>query len=377
MLVLPVYSVNPSRDLPWNGLPELPIAPELWRTPDILEQLGHAKAALGRLHGRSVVIPNQGLLINTISLQEAKASSAIENIFTTDDELYRAYSETTVEQVEGPAKEVLRYREALWSGYEYLKTAPAFSQDYFIRMFREIKQVEEGIRPAFSPTIIRQGGSGFNAGKAIYTPPRGKGVVEAKLDNLLAFMNDDDTYRLDPLLKMAIGHFQFEAIHPFRDGNGRTGRIFNIHYLVKKGLLDYPILYLSRYILEHKEEYYGALAGVSQRADWAGWLLYMLRAVEATANLTFDKINRIVASRDAVLEVVRGEKSIRRPEQLTQKIFTQPVTRIKHLTEDRTYALNTARDYLNKLVELQVLEKKIVQGNHYYINRELYAILED
>lgn len=202
-------------------------------------------------------------------------------------------------------------------------------------------------------------------------------MVEAKLDNLLAFLNDDDTYRLDPLLKMVIGHFQFEAIHPFRDGNGRTGRIFNIHYPVKKGLLDYPILYLSRYILEHKEAYYGALAGVSQRADWTGWLLYMLRAVEATANLTFDKINRIVASRDAVLAVVRSQKAIRRPEQLTQKIFTQPVTRIKHLTEDRTYALNTARDYLNKLVELQVLEKKTVQGNHYYINRELYAILED
>lgn len=372
-----LYPINPSRDVPWNDLPELPIAPELWRTPDVLEQLGHAKAALGRLHGRSVVIPNQGLLINTISLQEAKASSAIENIFTTDDELYRAYSETTVEQVEGPAKEVLRYREALWSGYEYLKTAPAFSLEYFIRMFREIKQTAEGIRPAFSPTIIRQGGSGFNAGKAVYTPPRGTSVIEAKLNNLLAFMNDDETYRLDPLLKMAIGHFQFEAIHPFRDGNGRTGRIFNIHYLVKKGLLDFPILYLSRYILEHKEAYYGALAGVSQRADWAGWLLYMLRAVEATANLTFDKINRIVASRDAVLEVMRGQKTIRRPDQLTQKIFSQPVTRIKHLTEDRTYALNTARDYLNKLVELQVLEKKIVQGNHYYINRELYAILED
>lgn len=135
----PLYPINPSRDVPWNDLPELPLAPELWRTADVLEQLGQAKAALGRLHGRSVVIPNQGLLINTISLQEAKASSAIENIFTTDDELYRAYSETTVEQGEGPAKEVLRYREALWSGYEYLKTAPAFSRDYFVRMFREIK----------------------------------------------------------------------------------------------------------------------------------------------------------------------------------------------------------------------------------------------
>jgi Fic family protein len=377
MSVQPIYPINPNRDVPWNALPELPIAQELWRTADVLEQLGQTREALGRLHGRSVAIPNQGLLINSISLQEAKASSAIENIFTTDDELYRAFSETTAEQVEGPAKEVLRYREALWSGYEYLKAESGFTREYFVCMFREIKQVEEGLRPPFSPTIIRQGGSGFNAGKAIYTPPRGAGILEAKLDNLLAFVNDDRTYPLHPLLKMAIGHFQFEAIHPFRDGNGRTGRIFNIHYLVQKGLLDYPILYLSRYIVEHKEAYYGALAGVSQRGDWQTWLLYMLKAVEVTANLTFDKINRILASRDAILEVVATHKKLRRPDQLVQKIFTQPITRVKHLTEDRTYAENTARDYLNKLVELQVLEKQTIRGNHYYINRELYSILED
>lgn len=377
MSPLPLYAINPSRDVPWNELPDLPIAQELWRTPDVLEQLGRAAEALGRLYGRSVAIPNQGLLVNSISLQEAKASSAIENIFTTDDELYRAFSDTATEQAAGPAKEVLRYREALWSGFEYLKTEPAFTQAYLVKMFQEIKQVGEGIRPAFSPVIIRQGGSGFNAGKAIYTPPRGAGVIEAKLDNLLAFLNDDETYPLHPLLKMAIGHFQFEAIHPFRDGNGRTGRILNIHYLVKKGLLDYPILYLSRYIVEHKEAYYGTLAGVSQRGDWPAWLLYMLKAVEVTAALTFEKINRILASRDAVLAVVQAQKGIRRPDLLVQKIFTQPVTRIKHLTEDRTYALNTARDYLNKLVELQVLEKKIVQGNHYYLNRELYSILEE
>lgn len=371
------YRINPNRDKPWNDLPDLPLAPEFWRTPELLEQLGHAREALGRLHGRSVAIPNQGLLINSISLQEAKASSAIENIFTTDDELYRAFSETATDRVEGPAREVLRYREALWHGYDYLKAAPDFTRDYFVQMVREIKQTEDGIRPPFAATIIRQGGSGPNAGKAIYTPPRGTGILEAKLDNLLVFVNDDEAFPLHPLMKMAIAHFQFEAIHPFRDGNGRTGRLFNIHYLVKKGLLDYPILYLSRYILAHKEAYYGALAGVSQRGDWATWLRYMLTAVEVTANLTFDKINRILAAREAVLEVIQAQKSIRRPDQLTQKIFTQPITRIKHLTEDRTYALNTARDYLNKLVELQVLEKKTIQGNLYFINRELYSILED
>ena len=202
-------------------------------------------------------------------------------------------------------------------------------------------------------------------------------MLEAKLDNLLQFMNDDVAYPAHPLLKMAIGHYQFEAIHPFRDGNGRTGRVFNIHYLVQKGLLDYPILYLSCYILEHKEGYYGGLAGVSQRGDWATWLGYLLKAVEVTANLTFDKISRIVAARDAVLAVVQAQKNIRRPDQLVQKIFTQPITRIRHLTEDRTYAINTARAYLNQLADLQVLEKQTIQGQYYYLNRELYTILAD
>ena len=373
----PLYQINPDRNVPWNALPDLPIHPDLYRTIAVFEQLGLAKEALGRLQGRSVAIPSQGLLINSISLQEAKASSAIENIFTTDDELYQAFSESTPEQASESTKEVLRYREALWKGYYHLREQDHFTLDYFIQTFREIKQSGEGFRPAFSPVYIRQGGSGPNAGKAIYTPPRGQGVLEAKLTNLVVFLNDDETYRIDPLLKMAIGHFQFEAIHPFRDGNGRTGRVFNIHYLTQKGLLDYPILYLSRYIVEHKEAYYSALASVSQRGDWQGWLLYMLKAVEETANLTYEKINRIIAARDAVLAVVAGQKSIRRPDQLTQKIFTQPVTRVRHLTEDRTYAENTARDYLNKLVELDVLERKTVGNSHYFINRELYSILAE
>ena len=373
----PLYSINPDRSVPWNDLPDLPIEPALYRTVDVFEQLANAKEALGRLQGRSVAIPNQGLLINSISLQEAKASSAIENIFTTDDELYRAFSEGNTDGVAEPTKEILRYREALWKGHAYLKKQLDFTPDYFIEIFREIKQSGEGIRPSFSQIYIRQGGSGPGAGKPAYTPPRGAGVVEAKLANLLTFMNDDQTYPIDPLLKMAIGHFQFEAIHPFRDGNGRTGRVFNIHYLTQKGLLDYPILYLSRYIVEHKEEYYDALAGVSQRGDWQRWLRYMLTAVEVTATMTYEKINRILAARDAVLEVLTNQKGIRRPDQLTQKIFTQPVTRVRHLTEDRTYAQNTARDYLNTLVELNILERTVISGNHYYLNRELYSILAE
>ena len=372
-----LYKVNPDRNKPWNDLPALPIATELYRNVNVLEALANAKAALARLHGRSIAIPNQGLLINAISLQEAKESIAIENIFTTDDDLYKAYSEHSSEQIEGPAKEVLRYREALWHGYEYLKNKDTFDLEYFIRIYRTIKQTNDGIRPPFLQTYIRQGGSGPNAGNAVYVPPRGDGVVKKKLDNLLEFVNDDDNIKIDPLLKMAIAHFQFEVIHPFRDGNGRTGRVFNIHYLVKKGLLDLPILYLSRYIHQYKDTYYSTLSGVSQRGDWMSWLLFMLKAVEVTSNLTFQKINDIISTRDAILHELQKNATIRRPEQLVQKIFTQPFTRVKHLTDEGLYAENTARNYLNKLDEMEILAKKTIHGHHYYLNSELYRILSD
>lgn len=377
MAEAPLYPINPDRNKPWNALPELPIAPELYRTVEVFEQLGRTKEALGRLQGRSIAIPNQGLLINTISLQEAKASSAIENVFTTDDELYQAFSQDHSEQDEGPAKEVLRYREALWSGMKYLQKTGQFDREYFVQTVREIKQTNEGIRPAFAQTYIRQGGSGPNAGKPIYTPPRGEKVVEHKLDNLCHFMNDDRQFPTDPLLKMAIGHFQFEAIHPFRDGNGRTGRVFNIHFLTQKGLLDFPILFLSKYILENKHEYYNGLAGVSQRGDWQTWLVYMLRAVEATSHLTFEKINRILSAKEAILLEIEKNTDIRRPDQLVEAIFTQPYSKVKHLTQKGLYAENTARDYLNKLAELQVLEKRTIRGHHYYLNLELYHILAE
>ena len=203
-----LYKINPDRNFPWNDLPLLPINKNLYRTTEILEKLGDAKAALARLQGRSIVIPNQGLLINTISLQEAKASSAIENIFTTDDELYKAYSDKDNE-TQGVSKEVLRYREALWTGYNFLKEQAGFNENYFIRLYQEIKQTKEEIRPDYSITTIKQGGTGPNAGKTIYTPPRGKTIIKEKLKNLIDFVNDDQTYQIDHLLKMAIAHYQF------------------------------------------------------------------------------------------------------------------------------------------------------------------------
>ncbi len=372
-----LYLINPNRNLPWNDLPPLPIRKELYQTIEILEKLGDAKAALARLHGRSAVIPNQGLLINTLSLQEAKISSAIENIFTTDDELYKEFSDQNTKTT-GASKEVLRYREALWSGYNYLQNTRQFDQDYFIQVFQEIKQTTIGIRPDFSNTTIKQGGTGSNAGQVIYTPPKGQSIIYDKLDNLINFLNDDEQFKIDHLLKMAIAHFQFEAIHPFSDGNGRTGRIFNIHYLTNKGLLDVPILFLSKYILDHKEDYYFGLMGVSQRGNWKDWLLYILRAVENTSNITFHKINEIVSAKDSIQEYVKNDnRKFQNPKGLVEFLFTQPFTKVKHFVDAGIYAENTAREYLNKLCDMQVLEKKEIDGHHYYLNLELYRILSE
>ena len=374
----PLFSINPDRNKPWNDLPDLPIHPDLYRTVDIMEQLGNAKSALGRLHGRSVAIPNQGILINTISLQEAKASSEIENIFTTDDELYQAFSEEGEEvSIKGAPKEVLRYREALWAGHRHLQQNGKFNLDYFIQIYRIVKQTNDGLRPPSAHIYIKQGGTGPNAGTAIYTPPRGNGIVEQKLQNLMDFVNDDEKYPVDPLIKMAIAHYQFEVIHPFRDGNGRAGRIFNINILTQKGLLDLPILFLSRHIIDNKSDYYSHLASVTQRAMWERWILYMLKAVEVTANLTFDKINDILSAKEGIMETIESETKIRKPEQLVQMLFTQPLTKVNHLTNAKIYAENTARNYLNELTELGVLEKRTISGHHYYLNLELYRILSE
>jgi Fic family protein len=374
----PLFTINPDRNTPWNDLPDLPIHKDLYRTVDIMEQMGNAKSALGRLHGRSVAIPNQGVLVNSISLQEAKASSEIENIFTTDDELYQAYSEKGEDElVKGAPKEVLRYREALWKGHGHLMTNGLFNEDYFVGIYQKIKQTNDGIRPPSALIYIKQGGTGPNAGTAIYTPPRGKGIIEEKLQNLANFVNDDSNFPIDPLIKMAIAHYQFEVIHPFRDGNGRAGRIFNINILTQKGLLDLPILFLSKYIIDNKNDYYSLLAGVTQRGSWEPWILFMLKAIEVTANLTFNKINDILASKEAMMEAIEADTKIRKPETLVQMIFTQPLTKVSHLTDAKLYAEGTARNYLNELCELGILEKRTISGHHYYLNLELYRILSE
>jgi Fic family protein len=367
------YRINPDRTLPWNELPRLPIDLVIIRDLDIYEMLGKAKAAIGKLQGRSIAIPNQGIFVNTISLQEAKASSEIEHIFTTDDELYKAFSDDS-RPILGPAKEVLRYRESIWAGYQYLKERGKFDMGYFELVYQMTTEMTDGIRKPFSQTYIKQGGSGPNAGQVIYTPPRDEKVLKDLMINLIDYLNEDSP-TIDPLLKMAIAHFQFEAIHPFRDGNGRTGRILNIHFLTMQGLLDLPILFLSKYILDQKENYYSFLAGVTQRAAWKEWILFVLRGIEQTSLDTFHKINDILAAKEAILELLKSQTSISRPDSLVEAIFTQPFSKVKHLVEKKLYAENTARNYLNQLVELGICEKRRISGGDYYLNLELYRIL--
>ena len=266
------------RTIPFNDLPRLPPI-ETVIDNDILKKWGLASRALAELNRNILGIPNPNMLVNTISLQEAQSSTAIENIFTTEDELYKAVSDTVKEETANPAtKEVLRYREALWGGYKTLVEKKVFNKSTIIKVFQKIKNTKQGIRPPQSQVVIKRGQSKIKPGEIIYTPPRGTGIVEKKIDNLLDFLNNDK-YEIDPLLKMTIAHYQFEAIHPFTDGNGRTGRIINLLYLVNQNLLSHPVLYLSKYIINHKEDYYHLLSGVTQRQAWKPWILFMLSAV--------------------------------------------------------------------------------------------------
>jgi Fic family protein len=366
--------INPDRTKPWNQLPDLPPPNEKIENIAIFKKLVNARAALAELNGRVIAIPNPAMLISTISLQEAKSSTEIENIFTTNDELYKATS-TSEKMYDGPAKEVVNYRKALWKGYGRIKKNPKIDRDFLLNIFRKITNSHQGLRHPSTPTVIRKGGSTVGAGQVVYTPPRGEGILEKKLDNLFEFLNDDKKYPIDPLLKMAIAHYQFEAIHPFSDGNGRTGRIINIVYLVAKGLLDLPVLYLSSSIIDNKSEYYERLGGVSQRADWKGWIIYILNAVENTAHNSLAKVNDILTLMEATKKRILKENKNLYSDKLLEAIFYHPYSRVNILVKNKVGAEKTIRKRLNLLAEMGVMEKQVHNGNHIYVNVELYNLL--
>jgi len=282
-----------TRKKPNNDLPLLPPDVNV-ETPEILKQSALASRYLGELNGLCATLTNPALLINTIALQESKNSSEIENIVTTQDELYQATMES--ENATTAAKEVLNYCAALYRGLEVMtERKNILSVNAMIEIVQVIKQNKAGIRTTPGTAL-----KNAITGEIIYMPPEGKEVIEEKLANLERFINDDELSTLDPLLKMAIIHYQFEAIHPFTDGNGRTGRILNGLYLVQKGLLPQPILYLSSYIVKNKTLYYQLLRGVTEENNWHDWIMYNLTAIIETSQVTTEKIRQILKLKDTL-----------------------------------------------------------------------------
>ena len=353
-----------NRQLPYNDLPLLPPITEL-ETKAVLKQAISANRVLANLRGLAAKIPNQGLLINSIVLQEARLSSEIENIVTTNDELYRAAANGDG-KTDPHTKEVLRYREALHFGFKALRERP-LNSNLFIELVQLIKQVDIGIR-AIPGTALKN-----DLGEVIYTPPVGEAVIRDKLANLDQFIHADDG--LDPLVKMAVMHYQFEAIHPFPDGNGRTGRILNLLFLVEQQLLDIPVLFLSRYIITHRQDYYAGLRGVTESQDWERWVLFMLKAVESTAQQTFEQVNRILALMEEVRELVQREAESIYSKDLVETIFMQPYTKIAFLVEAGIAKRQTASRYLQTLAAMRVLREEQVGREKYYINDALFAEL--
>ena len=362
------------RNKPFNQLPVLPPEDPLIYSKEVLLKLAEANRSLGKLDGISSKLPNPKMLINAISLQEAKSSSEIENIFTTDDELYKALS-TTDTKISPSAKEVLRYRESLWAGVRSIEQEGRINLSAIIDIYQTIKETQYEIRPEQSNIRIIKEGRSRTSGDVVYTPPKGDELLKGLLHNLLEYINDDDLHKADPLLKMVISHYQFEAIHPFTDGNGRTGRILNTLVLINKGLLAYPILYLSSYIIDNKESYYHYLNGVSARGDWKKWLIYMLEAVRATADYTVFKIEEIMFQFTETRKHI--EKHMPRMEySVIEAIFTQPYIKAIHIVGDKIKSRNTARKYLDQLCEIRVLELRHIGNENVYMNNDLVRILE-
>ncbi|MBK6952888.1 MAG: Fic family protein [Crocinitomicaceae bacterium] len=363
------------RSKPFNDLPLLP--PDLKLDNEILLKWGLASRALAALNKNIFRLPNPHMLINTLALREAKSSSEIENIFTTGDELYKAISDSVKEERANPStKEVLRYREAMWEGFNQLLKKDSLTLSGIIAIHKQVKNTSQGIRPPQSLTVIKRGNSEFRSGEVIYTPPRGKGVLEAKMKNLLQFMHEDKLSDLDPLLKMCIAHYQFEAIHPFSDGNGRTGRIINLLYLIQTQLISHPVLYLSKYIIENKEDYYYHLANVTQKRAWKSWILFMLEGVMQTSKHTNQLIDEIINQMDSTY--IHGKQQLKwYNKDINELIFTQPYCKAKTIgAAIERSSRTTLTKYMADLVSLGILTPKQDGKEVFYVNEDLVRILE-
>jgi cell filamentation protein, protein adenylyltransferase len=361
-----------SPDKPFNQLPDLPPKVEL-ETPRVLKATTRAGRALAELKGRTHTIPNPTILLNTLALQEAKLSSEIENIFTTNDELYRGLAANGNGADLSPhIKEVLHYRDALWHGMEALRRRPVVSTNLAIEIVNIIRENKAGIRNLPGTKLQNP-----ETKEVIYTPPEGEHLIRRKMANLERFCNDSSS-DLDPLVRVGVAHYQFEAIHPFFDGNGRAGRILIILQLIMNGLLEIPILFLSRFIIEHKPDYYQRLRVVTERRAWELWLLYMLEAIEATAHTTTQKINAIhdlFAKTLTKAKQVLPKRSFSK--ELIELIFEQPYCKIRFVERAGIAKRLTATKYLRDLEKAEFV-RTVKKGKELiFINRPLWGLLTD
>ena len=342
---------------------------ERFESPEILKKLALSSRRLAELKGIAGSIPNQSILINTLGLQEAKDSSEIENIITTHDELFK--DDVLPESFSNPAaKEVLRYRQALRIGFNQIKQSGLLTSNHIIQIQAELEQNNAGFRKLPGTTLKNA------MGQVIYTPPQEPTEIIALMSDLEQFINNAELFDVDPLIKMALIHHQFESIHPFYDGNGRTGRIINVLYLVKEGLLDSPILYLSRYIVRTKADYYSLLQSVRVEDRWEDWVLYMLEGIEQTAALAIETIQAIKVALQDYKHRIRADYKFY-SQDLINNLFTHPYTKIEFVQRDLQVSRITATKYLEALTEGGFLKKQKMGRGNYYINIALNSILVD
>lgn len=352
-------------DQPYNTLPPLPPKGEIETKPVLKACIG-ARAALAELKGVGDLIPNQSVLINSIPLLEAQASSAIENIVTTTDRLFRFAGEGEG-QADPATKEALRYRTALHEGYELLRSRP-LATGTATQICRTIRGVEMDIRATPGTALVNDA-----TGKVIYTPPEGVSRLRNMLSNWERYIHKKSD--VDPLIVLAVMHYQFEAIHPFTDGNGRTGRVLNLLFLVEKGLLKIPVLYLSQHIIQHKADYYRRLLAVTSDAAWESWILFMLRAINETARWTTAKIMAIRTLLENTTERIRREAPKLYSRELTELVFVQPYCRIGNLVEAGIAQRQSASIYLKKLCDIGVLEERKTGREKLFINPAFLQLL--
>jgi Fic family protein len=355
---------------PYNTLPSLPPVGDI-ETRAVLKACIEARAAVAEVKAAGLLVPNQGVLINSIPLLEAQASSEIENIVTTTDQMF-LFDGASESEADPATKEALRYRAALWQGFQQLKDRP-LSTNTAVQICRAIKGVDLDIRKTPGTTLRND-----RTGEVIYTPPEGEDLLRDKLANWEQFMHGatPGSDALDPLVRMAIGHYQFEAIHPFVDGNGRTGRVLNLLYLVDQGLLDIPVLYLSRHIIRNKADYYNGLLAVTTDGAWEPWILYMLRGVADTARWTTRKIVALRSLIEETAERMRTQAPQIYSRELAELIFVRPYCRIAHLVEAGLGHRQTASVHLKQLVAIGILREHKLGREKLFLNPGFIELLK-